>query len=107
MVDRTFCHLVLRRLGSHRVTYTPIGNLGVTGVSITEYPPGLGLYGTDGRSAGYLINETTGQASLLAPLSGISALFPMPAATYAVCPPRAAHRRRRFPGTSREKKTAS
>ena len=73
MVDRTFCHLVLRRLGSHRVTYTPIGNLGVTGISITEYPPGLGLYGTDGRSAGYLINETTGQASLLAPLSEIPA----------------------------------
>lgn len=36
-----------------------------------EYVPGLGLYGTDGINDGYVINETTGHASLLAPLRGI------------------------------------
>jgi hypothetical protein len=56
--------------GSHRVSYEPIGNLGVSGIGVIEYIPGLGLYGTS-SSAGYLIDETTGHASLLAPLTGI------------------------------------
>ena len=40
-------------------------------IGVIEYIPGLGLYGTDGIGAGYLINETTGHASLLAPLTGV------------------------------------
>ena len=57
--------------GSHRVSYEAIGQLGVSGIGVIEYIPGLGLYGTS-SSAGYLIDETTGHASLLAPLTGIA-----------------------------------
>lgn len=56
--------------GSHRVSYEPIGNLGISGIGVIEYIPGLGLYGTS-SSAGYLIDETTGHATLLAPLTGV------------------------------------
>jgi hypothetical protein len=52
------------------VAYELIGNLGVSGIRVIEYIPGLGLYGTS-SSAGYLIDETTGHATLLAPLTGV------------------------------------
>ena len=69
--------------GSRRVFYQPIGNLGVSGIRVMEYIPGLGLYGTDGTDgtgAGYLIDETTGHATLLAPLSGV--LMPITGLAY-------------------------
>ena len=66
--------------GSHRVSYEPIGLLGAANISVIEYIPGLGLYGTDGIGAGYLINETTGHASLLAPLTGV--LMPITGLAY-------------------------
>jgi outer membrane protein assembly factor BamB len=57
--------------GNHQVSYNIIGDLGASGISVMEYVPGLGLYGTDGINDGYVINETTGHASLLASLTGI------------------------------------
>ncbi|MFN0167635.1 MAG: hypothetical protein ACKV22_14510 [Bryobacteraceae bacterium] len=35
-----------------------------------EFVPGLGLYGTDGTTTGYLIDPATGRATLLHPLIG-------------------------------------
>jgi len=58
--------------GSQSISWVENGPLGVSGIRVIEFIPGLGLYGTDGTSAGYLINETTGQATLLSPLSGVS-----------------------------------
>jgi len=66
--------------GSHRVAYELIGDLGVSGIGVMEYIPGLGLYGTDGIHAGYVINETTGHATLLAPLTGV--LMPITGLAY-------------------------
>jgi len=45
-------------------------------LSIIEWDPAVGLYGTDGTSMGYLISLTTGHATPLAPLQ---ALIPGPA----------------------------
>ena len=56
--------------GYHRVSYEPIGLMGVADINLIEYIQGLGLYGVS-SSAGYLIDKTTGHASLLAPLTGI------------------------------------
>ena len=55
--------------GSHWIDFSPFGELGA-GISAMEFVPGLGLYGIDnGLQAGYLIDEKTGHASFLAPLS--------------------------------------
>ena len=76
-----FFHLLdLPPPGSHGVSYEPIGLLSATNISVIEYIPGLGLYGTDGIGAGYLINETTGHASPLAPLTGV--LMPITGLAY-------------------------
>lgn len=58
--------------GSHQISYELVGLLHATNISLIEYIPGLGLYGIDGGGAGYLIDETTGRASPLAPLTGLS-----------------------------------
>ena len=57
--------------GSHWISYSWIGYLGVDDISVMEFVPGLGLYGvTDGNTpAGFTIDEKTGQASFLTPLS--------------------------------------
>jgi hypothetical protein len=57
--------------GSHMISYSQIGYLGVDDISVMEYVPGLGLYGVaNGNTpAGFMIDETTGQATFLTPLS--------------------------------------
>lgn len=54
--------------GSHWISYSWIGYLGVDGISRMEFVPGLGLYGVVG-GLGFTIDVHTGQASFLAPLS--------------------------------------
>lgn len=72
MIDAGLASSGIGPSGSHAVVYQMVGDLGAHDISIMEYIPGLGLYGTDGISAGYLINETTGHATLLASLTGIN-----------------------------------
>lgn len=55
--------------GSHWISYSPVGHLGVNGISVMEFVPGLGLYGVT-NGAGFVIDEKTGQASFLASLFG-------------------------------------
>jgi hypothetical protein len=55
--------------GERHIKYVFVGNMGVT-LSVVEYVPGFGLYGTDGSSA-YRIDETTGQATFLYAFTGV------------------------------------
>jgi hypothetical protein len=57
--------------GSHMISYSWIGYLGVDDISVMEFVPGLGLYGVaNGNTpAGFTIDEETGQASFLTTLS--------------------------------------
>jgi hypothetical protein len=80
MVDKGLLPPGIGPPGSHEVAFLPIGTLGVTGIRLIEFVPGLGLYGTDGTGAGYQIDEVAGQARPLAPLSGV--LLPITGLAY-------------------------